>query len=395
MLDKPIIDCDVAIVGGGIAGPALAAALADSEYRVLLVERSADPLDTARGDHLQPASCEWLARWNLLDLMYARGAERRCGAQWRTPDGTPILNAAVDELDIPYPYFLYLNHELISEAFLERAASNSAFTTMRPASARIERDGISAGQHAVLVNHDGGQTRIHAACVAIADGRASLGRKAIGIGARIHNYENPLLVLFTPRSFEDERNDAHIFLTRAGVISVVPRIQGEWKIGFPLSRSAIGEWTNLSPNELGRRLTDLVPKLEGIRPRLGGVYPVAMVNADRWVDGNCVLLGDACHALHPGRSQGMNVALRSVAALAKQLSDCRRIEDADAITALLAEFEARHKAPIDERLEANHARGLEMDRLDAETIERMKLGLEAVAESAESTHRYCMRAAGY
>jgi len=34
------LDCDLAIVGGGIAGPALAAALADDGYRIVLIERS-------------------------------------------------------------------------------------------------------------------------------------------------------------------------------------------------------------------------------------------------------------------------------------------------------------------------------------------------------------------
>ena len=47
-------DFDVAIVGGGIAGPAMACALAPTGLRVLLIERSSEALDTERGDHLQP-----------------------------------------------------------------------------------------------------------------------------------------------------------------------------------------------------------------------------------------------------------------------------------------------------------------------------------------------------
>ena len=82
------LECDLAIVGGGIAGPALAAALADSGYRIILIERNADSLDTARGDHLQPLTCEWLARWDVLDLMFARGAERRSVANPRRGVGT-------------------------------------------------------------------------------------------------------------------------------------------------------------------------------------------------------------------------------------------------------------------------------------------------------------------
>lgn len=390
-----VIECDLAIIGGGIAGPALAAALADCGYRIVLVERNAGPLDTARGDHLQPATCEWLERWGVLDSMFKRGAERRCGARWQTRDGELVLDVRVDDLDIPHPYFLYLNHELISEVLLDRASTNENFTLIRPGTARIARNADSPGRHGLFVNHADKENRISAHCVAIADGRASLGRKALGIGARIHNYENPLLVLFTPRTFDDARNDVHVFFTPVGVISVVPRTGGEWKIGFPLARDKISDWTSTTSEGLGRHLAELVPVLDGIKPHVAGVYPVAMVNAERWVDGNCVLLGDACHALHPGRSQGMNIALLSVALLAVQLADHGFAGAENSINDLLHEFESIYKAPIDARLEANHARGLEMDQPNAATIENMRRALAEVAASPAQTHSYCMRAAGY
>lgn len=389
------LECDLAIVGGGIAGPALAAALADHGYNIILIERSIDPLDTARGDHLQPAACEWLERWGVLDQMFARGAERRCGARWQTHDGQLVLNAAADNLDIPHPYFLYLNHELISEVLLDKASQNAGFTIFRPGTARVVRDTGSSGQHGLLVNHAGRQIQVNARCIVIADGRASLNRKALGIPARIHNYENPLLVLFAERTFDDPRNDAHIFLTSAGVISVVPRIGDRWKIGFPLAREQLAAWTDSTPEELGRRLTQIVPVIEGIKPQVAGVYPVAMVNAERWVDGNAVLLGDACHALHPGRSQGMNVALRGVSILAELLLNNGFAGGAGAMPTLLREFESRHRTPIDARLEENHARGLEMDQLAAASVERMRRGLAEVAASTEKTRAYCLRAAGY
>ena len=388
-------ECDLAIVGGGIAGPALAAALADDGYRIILIERSAEPLDTARGDHLQPMTCESLERWGVLDMMLAGGAERRLGARWQTPDGQVVLDARVDDLPIPHPYFLYLNHEKISEVLLARAAQNSNFTLLRPGKARVLRDAGAPGRHGLFVEHAEGPIAITARCIAIADGRNSHGRKALGIDARSHDYENPLLTLFARRTIDDPRNDVHVFLTSMGVISVVPRTGGEWKIGFPLARAALNEWTSVPPEALGRRLAELAPILEGIVPRVAGVYPVAMVNASRWTDGNCVLLGDACHALHPGRSQGMNVALRGVDGLAERLR-ARDFTGSDAaLRGLLAEFEAEYRPPIDARLDENHARGLEMDRMDAAGVERMREGLAAVATNPEATRRYCINAAGY
>jgi len=389
----PDTHCDLAIVGGGIAGPALAAAVAGQGYRILLIERSAEPLDTARGDHLQPITCEALERWGVLERMFARGAERRLGSRWYAPDGSALFDARADNLPIPHPYYLYLNHELISEILLERAADNPNFTLWRPATARVIRDGTAPGQHRLTVQHTDGETTITAACIALADGRSSRARKALDIDARVHHYENPMLTLFAQRTFDDPRNDVHVYLTPAGIVSVVPRTGGGWKIGFPLGRDALGDWQKADAGELGRRLAGLVPALDGIEPRVAGVYPVAMVNAARWTDGNCVLLGDACHALHPGRSQGMNVALRGVASLAERMREANF--PATAVPELLAGFEAGSKPPIDARLEDNHARGLEMDRMNAASVERMRQALAAVANSSDTARAYCMNAAGY
>ena len=135
MADGAPEQVDVAIVGGGIAGPAMAAALASTGWRVLLVERSADPIDTARGDHLQPQTCEWLQEWGVLDELFARGAEKRLGACYLTPAGDTVLPVPCDQLDIAHPYFVYLNHELICEALLAVAARNPGFVLRRPAAA--------------------------------------------------------------------------------------------------------------------------------------------------------------------------------------------------------------------------------------------------------------------
>ena len=93
---KDNFDADIAIIGGGIAGPALAAALADSGYRIVLLERSTRPLDTVRGDQLQPSTCELLDRWGVMQMMMDRGAERRLGSRWQTAEGELIVENRIN-----------------------------------------------------------------------------------------------------------------------------------------------------------------------------------------------------------------------------------------------------------------------------------------------------------
>jgi 2-polyprenyl-6-methoxyphenol hydroxylase-like FAD-dependent oxidoreductase len=362
---------DLAIVGGGIAGPALAAALADSGLNIVLIERSTKPLDTTRGDQLQPATCEHMEHWGVLDMLFERGAEKRLGSRWMTATGETLCETPVDKLDIPHPYFLYLNHELISEVLLERAQQNQRFTLIRPARASVVKDADGPGQHALDVEQDGNTTTVAARCIAIADGRMSAARRALDIDAEVYQYENPLLVLFAERKDKDPRNDVWVFITGAGIVSVIPRTGGDWKIGFPVEKEQIASWNGASDTEVRERLAAIAPALKGLKPSVAGVYPVAMVNAATWSNGNCVLLGDACHALHPGRSQGMNIAFANVAALAERMQQ-------DAWT-------NSHVA----------LRDLEMDNLDPIQSTRSIAAMQQLAASPEKLHQYCMKAAGY
>jgi 2-polyprenyl-6-methoxyphenol hydroxylase-like FAD-dependent oxidoreductase len=389
------LDCDIAILGGGIAGPALAAALADSGFRIVLVERSDKPLDTTRGDQLQPSTSEHLHRWGVVDMMLARGAERRLGSRWLTPDGDLILHARADNLSIPHPYFLYLNHELISTVLLDRAAQNPNFSLLRPAKGRVLKDAVGPGEHSLIVTQDEKTTTINARCIAIADGRTSTSRKMLGIDAEVYQYKNPLLLMFAAREKSDSRNDLHVYLTPTGIVSAVPRTGDSWKIGFPVEAKDLGAWNKATASELKQRLGQLVPALSDLQPKISGVYPVSMVNAEHWSSGNCVLLGDACHALHPGRSQGMNIAFSNVATLAKHLLADDWRDSHEALLALLEEYETKKRPGIDARLADNHARGLEMDNLDPAQIETTKETMRGLASSPENLERYCMNAAGY
>ncbi len=389
---RSVTEVDVAIVGGGIAGPALACALADSGRRVVLIERSDEPLDTARGDHLQPKTCEWLSDWGVLDACFALGAERRLGSLYLTPDGDSVFHAQVDSLDIPFPHYLYLNHELISQALLEGAARNPQFTLLRPALARPLPD---ESRFSVEVETQSGTQEIKAALVVAADGRASRFRKAAGIAADTYAYQNPMLTMFAQRTLDDERNDVRAYFTEAGILSVIPRTNGQWKVGIPVPPSELAALKRATVPELGRLLSTWAPELAGIQPEICGVYPITSMNAERWSTHNLLLLGDACNTLHPGRSQGMNIALRAVQRLVRLLSDDEVPLSAAGVRDTLARFEQEMRPPMERRLADNHQRGLEMDRRDPAEVNAMRERLELLGQDEAAARAYCLQAAGY
>ena len=383
---------DVAIVGGGIAGPAMAAALASTGWRVLLVERSADPIDTARGDHLQPKTCEWLQDWGVLEELFSRGAEKRLGARYLTPEGDTVLPVPCDQLDIPHPYFVYLNHELICEALLAVAARNPNFVLWRPAAALPMQTSAGFG---LRVDYDGKSCEVDAGLIVAADGRTSRFRRAAGIDAETYAYANPMLTFFARRTLADPRNDVRAYFTASGVISVIPRTGDGWKIGLPVPPGELPGWRQAGSEEIAGRFAAWIPEIAGVRPEFAGVYPITRMTAAQWTEKNLVLLGDACNTLHPGRSQGMNVAMRAANRLAQLLSEAGELPAGTELQAVLASYEAEVRPPMDARLADNHERGLEMDRLDPEDTQRMRLRMAAVAADPDAHRRYCLASAGY
>ena len=97
---------DILIIGGGVSGSAMGAALVNSGHRVICIDQgTGGPLDTSRGDHISPVNVETIAEWGVLEHFFAAGATKRIGHQFRSSDGETLLSAEYTEMGIPYPYF--------------------------------------------------------------------------------------------------------------------------------------------------------------------------------------------------------------------------------------------------------------------------------------------------
>ncbi len=385
---------DIVIVGGGIAGPALACGLRRRGYEIVLIEQSGGPLDTARGDHLQPRTSEILDRWRALDAFFERGAEKRLGGRWLTAQGDEVFNVSVDDLPIPNPYHLYLDHERISETFLSLARENDDFSLQRPVKAKVT---VSRGgrPHVVVRQADGAEVVLRPKILVGADGRGSAVRKALNLPARIHDYENPLVVLFAPRTFEDERNDVWSYLGRGEIVTLIPRTGKKWKIGVRIDKSEIAWWKASTPKDRAVLLKDAVPAVGPLETEIAGFYPIKMLTAADWVAGNAVLIGDACHALHPGRSQGMNVAIRCIDALIDHLPPPDELRDSRAVHRALNRYQRSCKPEVDRILDENHKSGRDMDLIDEDSMPAYIESFRALARDEDSSFRYRMKAAGY
>ena len=388
MVTNQILEPDILIVGSGISGAALACAIRGRGYDVVLAERSNEPPDTARGDHLQPYSVSLLESWGVLEDFLAAGAEQRLGTTYLSEEQEVILSVPLDRLEIPHPYYLYLDHDVIGNVLLKKAGDDQNFTLLRPATAR----GFNFdNEHMTSVSvslPDGTVAEVRAHLVVGADGRDSRVRGAVGIPARTYKYPRPLVAMFGPHPLRDPRNEVFSFLGNDKITTCIPRIGGIAKIGFTLDPSEILFWRNSSAEQRMEAIALRVPGLAGYESEIAGFYPVIQVSTKAYTRGNVVLLGDAVHAMHPARGQGMNVALRGVERLIDCLPSPRMIADRVQLHAALQRYDAIQKRANTRLLEVNHARA-------KEDVGALRKYLRKVAVDPRLTARYIRETTGY
>ena len=74
---------DIIIIGGGVAGLAIANALKKTNLSILLLERKPKYVDVNRGDTLYPHSIDMLEKWGVLDSILSKGPIKSNNARSR------------------------------------------------------------------------------------------------------------------------------------------------------------------------------------------------------------------------------------------------------------------------------------------------------------------------
>jgi 2-polyprenyl-6-methoxyphenol hydroxylase-like FAD-dependent oxidoreductase len=309
---------DVAIVGAGIAGAALATVLARDGYEVLLLERQTTYRDKVRG--------EVLVCWGVAEML-ALGLEKPlldAGGHYATttvaydemhePAAAEAAAVPMDRLLPGVPGLLDVGHPEACEA-LARSAADAGATVLRGVG-DVE---IVAGEPATLrYELDDLVTTVSAGLVVGADGRTSSVRRQLGIA--LHQS--------TPRtlgggmlvdgldgwpadrvSLGTERDLYHL---------VFPRAHGRARLYLLHDLAQRGRFAG--PDRQRAFLESFrfgcLPDPDVFRTgRPAGPCAFYPMN-DSWTDGPCapgvVLIGDAAGWNDPIIGQGLSIAMRDV-----------------------------------------------------------------------------------
>jgi len=336
------MDFDVVIVGGGLAGLALAAALRRSALSVALVEGRApafpDALDS-RIYAISPANARFLddlGAWRHLDALRmepVRAMEIYGDAGGRL-DFT-AYGSGVSELA------WILESSLMQRELWETAKRQGNLSLLCPARPQSLAIGPDAAQ---LTLEDG--RSITARLVVAADGADSWTRAAAGIDVRFDPYDQ-LGVVANFAVERPHRGTAFQWFRTDGVLAWLP---------LPGNRLSM-VWS--APEERGRELLALDPAAlcarvaEAGGHRLGALelitapagFPLRLMRAPQAVAPRLALIGDAAHTIHPLSGHGINLGFQDAQVLAAVLCDKPGHVDCGEL-ALLRAYERARKEEV-------------------------------------------------
>jgi 2-octaprenyl-6-methoxyphenol hydroxylase len=317
------LEVDVAVIGGGLVGASLAAALAGTGVRLLLVEsapfvRSGQPSFDERTTALGNASrriFESLQCWSALAPEAA--AIRVIHVSEAGRFGFARLDAAEQGIDA---FGYVVANRAIGAALWERLGRAPDLTLRVPA--RAEEVAITADSAELTVAGEGGERqRVTARLLVGADGADSQIRALAGIGARVADYDQ-VAVVANVAADRPHQGIAYERFTRGGPLAVLPLHDGSLAVIWARSPGeaqellAMDEAAYLSclQREFGWRAGRFV------RAGRRGSYPLKLTRATTTVGTRAVLIGNAAQALHPVAGQGFNLGLRDAAMLAEALT---------------------------------------------------------------------------
>lgn len=318
------IDADAVIVGGGLVGMTLAAALGSAGITVAVVDR--EKAETQIADSFDGrASAIAAGSRHVLDGLGLWGA--------MAPDAEPILDIRVS--DGASPLFVHYDHRDLGAGPLGHIVENrhirlalasrlSGLDTVRILDGRTVGTLDRATGRVTAALDDG--TTIRAPLALAADGRRSPSRQSAGIRATEWSYPQTGIVCTVAHERPHEGVAQEHFLP-AGPFAILPmtgnRSSIVWTEREDLAPALLALDEAAFTGELTQRFGDYLGALQVEGPRFA--YPLALTHAESYVAHRLALVGDAAHAIHPIAGQGLNLGIRDVAALAEVVVDAYRL----------------------------------------------------------------------
>jgi 2-octaprenyl-6-methoxyphenol hydroxylase len=323
---------EVIIVGGGMVGLSLALMLAKQNIAVKLLEAIKYP--NYDDENLAPYHSSFDARNSALSRRTVQIYQELGLWSALQEHATPILEVNITEQGSFGKARLKAEQEKV-ESFgqvIENAWLGRVLLTEVQKQPFIELiDGVQVTQLTqdadmayIAASRGEEQLSLQTKLVIAADGRDSFCRKALGIGASEHDYDQVAIVT-TVQTSKPHNHVGFERFSSLGPLALLP-LPGEYRrsVVWPVKKGTEGEWLGDENdqhflNALQETYGDRAGKFQKTGKRFS--FPLSQVLAEKQAIGRVVLMGNAAHTIHPVAGQGFNLCMRDAHVLVRYLTE--------------------------------------------------------------------------
>lgn len=325
---KRVMDrADVIILGGGLVGLALAAALDCSGLSAIVVDPAApeqwsDAAFDGRTSAVSSSSMRMLEATGVTDRFPVPGCPI---LKIQVADGLDPGGLAFEPGEDEGPLGWMNENRNLRAALRARAeAGKNLWLLWKSRLADVER-----GEHSVVVSLEDGR-RLTAPLLVGAEGRNSPMREQAGIRMAQWRYDHTAIVSVLHHELPHD-NVAYEIFYPGGPFALLPMTDVNKRrrsaIVWSVPKDDAPGFLSLSDSdfaaEAAAAMGGFLGKVSLAAPR--STYPLGFHHAVQITAHRLALVGDAAHAMHPIAGQGLNVGFRDVAALAQVLVEGARL----------------------------------------------------------------------
>ncbi len=317
-------DYDITIVGAGISGVTLAAALKDSGMKVALIEAQPQAVAASRQQVyaislLSGQIFEQIGVWDQILPKINKFTQIRLS----DADYPGIVQFQPQDLNQEQLGYVAEHGPMIAElqAFVNHCPNVTWICPAEVVNVNYQPDGVVVETRSLSNNQptQANQT-FRSRLLVAADGKKSPIREAAGIPTKGWKYwQSCITTKIKPE--KSHNNIAYEKFQYSGPFAILPLPGNRCNIVWTAPHKEAKALAELDDRqflaELKKRYGDQMGDLELLGNRF--VFPVQLMQSDRYVQNRLALIGDAAHCCHPVGGQGLNLGIRDAAAIAQVL----------------------------------------------------------------------------
>ena len=309
---------DIAIVGAGPNGMALACSLADTKLKIAIIDKAPkksleNPSIDGREIALTHRSAKILKKIGVWKII---------------PDHLISIIKEARILDGRSEYFLDFKHQDIKKDYLGYLIPNHLIRKYLYKILKKKKNIISIQAECLDIKVDENNSiiflsnneKIKSSLVVAADTRFSKTRTKMGISSFIHNFNKHMIVCRMEHE-KPHNNIAYEYFQYNQTLALLPYINNQSSIIATVFKNQANTLLKLNVNEFNSQMENNFNNQFGKMKLIGKrySYPMITVYSKKFVANRFALIGDAAVGMHPVTAHGFNLGLNGIEILSNEI----------------------------------------------------------------------------